>query len=280
MTPATAAGGAIVREMPDAEYQALPYLRASDMPAASKSMAHLCAYRNEPREESDALLFGTLFHAVMDDTVAGRFVAAAGPINPRTEKPYARGTAAYDAWEKEQAARVVPVEWWDRAHRMADSIRACADAEEFIANVEREVSFTATIEGVRCKCRVDCFDKSRALWADYKTTGANADEFPYESKRFQYPLKAAFQRAVIEAAMRGACKRYAWIVVEKQPPYECLVWEVSVEQLTALSDEVLRIIREVEKAARTGVWTGYRNKRRMLEIKPYMIPENTEETGL
>lgn len=275
MTPA-----AIERGMPDAVYQALPYLRASDMPAASKSMAHLRAYRDEPRSESDALLFGSLFHAIMDGTVAERFTAGDGPVNAKTGKPYGRDTNAYAAWMAEQTASVVPVEWWDRAHRMADSIRNCEEAEEFIANVEREVSFRATIEGVACKCRVDCFDATRALWADYKTTSANADDFPYESRRYQYPLKAAFQRAVIEAAMRGACRRYAWIVVEKQPPHECIVWEVSVEQLTALSDEVLRIVREVEKATRTGEWGGYRNKRRMLEIKPYMIPTNEEETGL
>lgn len=269
--------------IPDATYQALPYLRASDMPAAARSMAHLRAYRDDPRDEiePDALLFGSLWHAVMEGDTS-RFIVSDGPINPAKGKLYARDTVKYEEWFKAQdkSKEIVPTAWMPRAELMAASVGRCIEAEKYTANMQREVSFVAVIEGVRCKCRVDLFDPVRGIWADYKSTGKSAEAFVGESHNRQYPLKAAFQRAVIEAATKGSCTEYAWIVTESSPPHETIVWTLAVDRLIAYAGEVTRIIREVAEATRTGVWPGYRRRLRELPIRQWDIPTQSEEIEL
>lgn len=277
---ATTSPSGIIRGMPDAEYQALPMLRASEMPHAARSMAHLRAARQAPREETDALLFGSLFHAAIDGTASRRFVAAAGPINDRTGEPYGRSTKKYAEWAAQQSGRVVPVDWWDTAHRMAESVRSTPECLEWLEGAELEVSFAATIEGVRCKARADLFNQSRGRWADWKSTAFSAEDFGNELSRRKYPLIGAFQRAVIEAAMRGACHEYAWIAVEKQEPYGVIVWTMPVEELTAFADQVASIIRAVGKAESSGEWPCYAETLRRIQLKPWQLPDIQEEIAV
>lgn len=265
-------------DMPDSVYQSLPYLRASDMPAAARSMAHLREYRECDRGDSDALLFGRLFHAVMDGTADDRFIASDGPINKRTGAPYGRDKKAYSAWlaAQDQSREIVPTAWVARAKLMAGSVGWSSAARVYTANMQREVTFIARIEGVMCKARVDLFDASRGLWADYKTTSASAEAFPSEARRRQYPLKAAFQRAVIEAAIRGSCHQYAWIVVETEPPHGCIVWTMQLEALAAYAGRVGEIIRDYGEAIATDYWPNYTNILREMPLKPWDIPTTDE----
>ena len=272
----------VYRGMPDEQYQAIDALRASDLPAAALSMAHLRERRlGATDDDTDARAFGRLFHAIAEGDDS-RFLASDGPVNPKTGRPFGRETKAYADWLAEQDAgrEIVPMEWHRRASMMVDAVRGCPACEEFTSNMEREITFIGAIEGVLCKARVDCWGAESGVWSDYKTTSKPAVSFPGEAARLRYPLKAAFQARVIEAATRERPRLHAWIVVESFAPHGVRPYTMQVDRLLAWNDEVTRLVREVGASLESGEWPGYPSAAVPLVLPRWAEPDSGEEVSL
>lgn len=266
-----------LHSLTEADYNALPALRSSDIPAALRSWAHFREARRLQRADTEAFRLGRLAHAMIAGTAAEQFRTLDGaPVNPRTQLPFGPETKAYADWLASLPAdprEVVSRDTWRLAEAVADSVRACPAAVAAIDGAVHEASFVGRIEGVLCKARVDYWRADDASWADTKTTSAYATEFGREAVKFSYLHKAAFQSLVIESAMRGRPGTLRWIVVEKAPPHGVIVYRMSAEDLLPWADDVRRLVREYAECEASGVWPGYADDDREMDPLPWAYPK-------
>ena len=128
----------------------------------------------------DALAFGTLVHeVVLEPESLGRYTALdAAKIGVKSDGTVAQNPTMTAAWKRAvadaeaQGQTVIPVDWWDRAHRMRDAIAAHEVARSLLLDGEGRYELSAfAVDGeVRVKARFDRLIPGAIV--DLKTTSA------------------------------------------------------------------------------------------------------------
>ena len=128
----------------------------------------------------DALAFGTLVHeVVLEPESLGRYTALdAAKIGVKSDGTVAQNPTMTAAWKRAvadaeaQGQTVIPVDWWDRAHRMRDAIAAHPEARALLLDGEGRYELSAfAVDGeVRVKARFDRLIPGAIV--DLKTTAA------------------------------------------------------------------------------------------------------------
>lgn len=208
------------------------------------------ALDNPAEEKSDALRFGSLFHDLLaclaefkGDWTKGFSKWKDGiaifdpPINPKTEVYYGAATKAYtEAYGKfladNQDKTVASVFETDLAGDMADSLLKCSGAtseqvRKLLKWGKPEVSHFIEYEGCLFKWRPDLETKAKII--DYKTIAS--DDLSERSinaqiARYGYDISAAYY-LFFDHLQTGRWKRFYWIFVSKQPPYDAVMVDAS-----------------------------------------------------
>jgi hypothetical protein len=132
-----------------------------------------------------------------------------------------------------------------------------------------ETAAFAQIEGVWCRCLVDnAPNTGRGPLYDLKTTtDANPDKITRAIMEYGYDIQAQHYREVWKAAT-GEDRPFRFIFVEKEPPHEICVVELSGEDLM-MAEKRIRRAREIFRdCLETNDWPGY-----PLEVVQIKLPE-------
>jgi hypothetical protein len=243
-----------------AAYEAIPAINVSTLLHFEKSAAHAREAIVHPRKPTEALEIGTAFHcAVLEPARFANDYAAAPKVDRRTKD----GKATWAKFEEENPDReLLDADDFVMVSRMRDSVWAHPIAKQMLSGIghnEVAVVFQDEETGLLCKGlmdRISVFDGWTWIIDPKSTIDASRRGFSREIKKHHYAAKAAFYADGCNV-VSPRHRRFAWIAVEKTPPYAVAVFEPDDEAISAGRSQYRRWLRDYEEAKRTNVWPGY-----------------------
>lgn len=227
-----------------------------------------CPYRYfietiSPKENewNDSLRFGSAFHARFlegEEAYRSRYPIVEPPINPKTGKPFGKGTNAYNGhYAMYGDGFVTPAE-----DRMIVEMKDCfwnhPVSEGFFEGGETEVVCRRKICGVDCQIRIDLLMDDAIC--DVKTC-ADIMRFERDAFAYGYPAQLAFYRDVLEDATGVRLPVYIFAFEKSESPI-CGIWRVDEELLDEETVQNRNALEDFRKCRETGVYpTGFETVR-------------------
>lgn len=245
--------------VPFADYLKWPELSQSVLKQGRASMAHLRAAwtREKERKPTDAMILGTALHTCMlePEQAANRIARWTG----RT-----RAGSVWKEFEAEAHAEgkiVLTDKMNEKLVGAVASLRKHKVVKEWMSKIEAvEVSARGEIDGVPFKGRVDAkttdplFDLKFVQSCDLRT-------FTNAVITFGWYMQGAIYKRLLGR------DRFILMAVEKEPPYDCIPYELAPSMLKYGEREALWLIDQVKKCRETDSWPG-----RSEEIVPIELP--------
>lgn len=277
----------IYQGIPAATYHGLPFVSNSYLKRLHKCPANA---KVDALEETKALIFGRAAHVMTlegDDVFNSEFIIVPedAPKRPTVlqlfaKKPSPETLYARDWWDhftrNANGKTVLTREDYDTLRGVRDSVRSHPFAKLLLLDgvSETTVIFDLDVTGqnVRCKCRPDRTPSPhlRTL-LDLKTTeDAGYDAFLRSCVKFGYITQAAFYIDGYNAVRGNAPEMdsFAFIAVEKKPPYRCEVYTVDRDFLKWGQMEYQRLLKIEAECRRNNNWPQYQNAGADDLIKP------------
>ena len=217
--------------MSNDDYHAGPGISKSHLDKMAMSPMHYwSAYINperERREQTPAMALGTAVHsAVLEpDLFVGDYIKA--------EKFDRRTTAgkqdALDFAAANEGKIILDPEEYDLCMAMRDAVHRHPLAKRLFNGGHSEQTFFAVDEGTGeiVKCRTDYINIGGGIIVDLKTTeDASPKGFGRSAGNFRYDLQAPWYKDVVQAAVGETLPVFAFVAVEKKPPYAIGVYYV------------------------------------------------------
>ena len=239
--------------MTTAEYRKADAVNFSSLKHILKSPAHYKAAIEEKREETKAMILGTLTHAV---ALEGKRLLEIAAI-----KPEGLSLATKEGKEWKLLAEDKPIVSDQEAKDiwgMAQSIKDNPYAAHLLFQCQhRETPLFAELQGVPCKALLDAHGTDGEEWiiVDLKTTDdASPDAFAKKVAHFDYDFQAAYYSAILAKAEQIETPPFwFWIAVEKQSPYTCVVYSAN-EWTTGGEDKMIRALDLYKECKAKNEW--------------------------
>lgn len=243
----------IVYNLSNEQYHLDPSISSSAVKTViQKSVAH---WKYGERKANVAFDLGTACHTLVLEPHLSNTVRC----GPETR----RGKEWKEAYEAAQADGAVLLTEGDYrlAVDMAQAVRANPAAAQLLGGsltCEASVFARDSINDLDLRCRPDGWRKDIAALIDLKTTvDASPEGFAKQCANLSYHVQEAFYRRVMTLAGEEI-DRFAFIAVEKEPPFAVGVYELdwrSLDEGKAAVQYGLELISKAKKAGDFG--TGY-----------------------
>lgn len=243
----------------NAEYHSDPAVSSSHLHAIAKSpYYYLKRYKDQNRpvpESTPAMQFGSLVHmAVLEPDKLDKNFAC---CNAR------KGSTQYNELV-EKGIEPVKQAAWDQALDLSDAVRRHPVAKQLLAKgkAEQSVWWTDDATKLTCKCRPDWWTDDDII-VDLKTTkDASAQAFSRSVHTFRYHVQQTHY-------LRGTkAKRFLFLVVEKEYPYQVVVYELDSNAVAIGEALRERDMKRIQLCKERNHWPGYSN-----EIEPLSLPK-------
>lgn len=239
----------IVYDMSDTDYHAHEYVGSTtaklclESPQLMKdSLDGLCGGGDKPH-----YAFGRLAHMmVLEPKRFARSITSDGPINPKTEKMYGRGTVAFTKWQEENPyLTVIEPELYTMLERMPAEVRAI-----FAPGGVTESSVFVDHGLWGAKCRPDhLIDK---IITDLKTID-DINNCEKQIANFGYYLSASWYRDVMKRET-GLDHTFRLVFVEKNPPFRWRI--VMLDDYESFGDTRVKAIHTtLDRCFESGDWS-------------------------
>jgi len=229
---------AILGQITDTEYNELEGLRNSNFSLIEKSWKH---FKTVKVEETEALIFGRAFHCFIleNDKFDSLYVVA-------PEKLDLRKTADKAIWAELEASgkTILRHEKFEDMKKMRDSLEAHPMAKKILYRSENEGAYTAEIDGVLCKCKVDLINHGFVF--DLKTClDASPEGFRLSVGQRKYHRQAAFYSDILER--NGiAVEAFIFVAIEKTAPYNVGVYKMDLPSIDVGRTDYERLVKKVK----------------------------------
>lgn len=254
----------------EAEYDALPGMRASYAKTLWHSTpAHLRASMEE-KTDSDAFRFGRALHCALLRPIdfAGEFA-----VSPRFDRRTKQGKEDAAEFEARAAgATVIDEAEYAAIEAVRASIAGNASAVALLDMAEtREAAFVGSIAGVPAKCRADAVGLKSGVLLDVKTCISAAPRaFARSCADFAYHLQMAFYRSILRE--NGvAVSDVVLIAAEKAKPYAVALYRMREEDLDAMTPTLERCARLYQDCIERNDFPGYGDSVRELAMPDWSI---------
>lgn len=244
---------------------------SSIMRELNRSPAHAWYTLNNERKETDAMRLGTATHlAILEpELFAQKFGCAPEGLDKRTKE----GKQVWAELCDQYGPNLLKYDQYQQVGAMAESVLKKKKASKLLelpGEVELSGVWTDKVSGALCKMRLDKIIKDRKIIVDIKTTtDASEDEFLKTLFNYGYDRQSAFY-------MRGAralgfeIEAFAFIVIEKEPPYKSQVFELGAQSLMIANDQISRLLPEWQKCVTSKVWPGYGDEIKVIDLAAWM----------
>lgn len=222
----------------------------------------------EIREETDAMRFGTAFHAMIlegEDAYNQKVAVFNPPVNPKTGEAYGATTNAYKEAKtsfevanigktiisRQDATLIERLRDEFNFHPVAPSVLGRADWAKSEVSVCGEINLgdgtTFPVKG-----RIDRYSESGLV--DIKTTstlddGTGRDKFRYAIYDYKYILQLAFYQMILIDCYGAPFVPVYILAFEKNPPNRVAVYAITPEVLTKAREVVREWIKDYRYAS-------------------------------
>ena len=233
---------------------------------ADASLKHFKYAREHPPGQTDAMLRGTVLHALCLEPLdfAARFA-----LEPEVDKRTKLGRERLAQFADEVGGRtVISQSLYDSCRPMARALMAHPIARELLADGTPEVSvvWDDADTGIRCKARYDYL--LPPMLGDVKSTkSAEPFQFSRACNTYGYHRQGAFYLDGARAVGLDV-DMFAFAAVEVAPPHDVIVYAADKPMLLAGRAQYKRALFMYKYALETHQWPG-RNEH---DVEPISIP--------
>ena len=236
----------------------------------TKSPAHAKEYRDNPREQTQAMREGEIFHTmVLEPDLFNDRYAISPVFNKRTKQ----GKADYEQWLTDIGdKKEVSQDEVDLAKNLLEGIRRHSGAKTYLDEGVAEVCIVwiDKITGILCKARLDLVHKAFSVIVDVKKIlDASPDGFAKSLHNYRYYQQSAFYHDGMVALTKHEWS-FVFVPVEKSPPFCAAVYEVNDPTLLAGRRAYQRALRKIKKCMALDEWPGY-SEAEMLDLPEWAL---------
>jgi exodeoxyribonuclease VIII len=246
--------------MTEADYRNALGLSQSSLKIFSKSPAHYLASTEEKSEPSDAMILGSVFHAIMlQPEKALELYAVKLKVDGRSKE----GKAYNENFAIENAGKfIINTEQEAQLIAMRRSILGHAKAVELLDNSDyKELPVFGTYftpyGDVRLKGLIDAYDSERGFVNDIKTC---EDASPEGFRKAIWERRYDLQNVQYDWLLNNAGKpvnQFNFICIEKKPPYAVAVYSISAKSLLKSAGYWDCLVLEYGACTSSGIWKAY-----------------------
>lgn len=247
----------IIKNLSNKEYHQRDGLSKSKMDLLEISPAHYKASLEQPTKQTEALIFGSLFHTLVLEPERLEIEFAIEPkINKRTNE----GKALYEQFlDINKDKTIITEEMLDKAKIMKESLLKNKIAKKLInakGDVEISLFWTDKETKTLLKARPDKIVDNIII--DLKTAlTANPNNFYKKAYDLGYHRQAYHFLTGYEECYGKKADGFIFIVIEKEPPYAVCCYKATDELLKIAKIEVRNDIELFANCEKTNTWNGY-----------------------
>lgn len=242
-------------------YHASEGVSSTDLKHIMKSPAHYRYWKDNPVEDTSALLFGRAVHKYVleKDDFYSEF-AVAPPIDRRT-KAGKEEWALFEAYHKDED--IISCDDMQKIIDMDKALYATPFIDVLLADTIREKSYYTVDEdtGLLLKCRPDiqaCIGDEHVL-IDYKSCNdASSEAFMKDAIKLGYDLQLAFYKDILDK-ITGYEHSVMFIAQEKIAPYCANILQADEYFIKSGRDMYKTMLNTYKECTESGVWYGYLN---------------------
>lgn len=236
----------------------------SGLDLIAKSPAHYWAKYLDPNREREkptpALLFGTAVHsAILEPHDFSDRYQVFPDVNRRTNA----GKAEYEALQEHAKQNNI-------TYLSADDLAACLRIRDAVHKhpaarlllqsgvAEDTLLWDDQLTGAQCKARPDFLSSNTGYIVDVKTTqDASPSGFSKSAYGYRYHVQAAWYLDGHMASLGKPAEGFAFIAVEKEPPYAVSVYYVTSDFYELGKATYLRDLNKYMECLHANKWPGY-----------------------
>lgn len=245
--------------IPNSEYRSREGVSSTDLKKIMKSPAHFRHWKDNPQEDTPALLFGRAAHKYVLETYDFFTEFAVAPVCDRRTK---EGKAEWANFlDSANGKDVITQEQFEQIEAMRTAAYATPFVSKLLMNGEKELSFWGVDDetGLTIKCRPDCVTElnGQHILIDFKTcTDAENIKFCRDSIKFGYDLQLSMYRNILR---QNTGHDYTVVIIaqEKTAPYVTNVFQLSENYLKSGEELYKEMLRVYKECSETGTWYGY-----------------------
>jgi exodeoxyribonuclease VIII len=173
---------------------------------------------------------------------------------PSCDRRTKEGKMLYEAFLETSEGKelIVTSEQHEQALLIAQSVAKHPKASALLSEGVAEIPVFGQLGGMPAKCKPDFHNTKFNVLVDLKTTNdASPTEFAKSVWNFRYHVQAAMYMDLTNA------KRFFFIAVEKEAPFNCEIYELDEESIAIGRAEYLADIETYKKCLKTNNWHGY-----------------------
>ena len=251
----------------DKAYRDINAISQSDMKHLIISPAHYKTYKEQPREETDAMRLGTATHiAVFQPMHFHDEVVQA----PRFDKRTKEGKAGWEAFQNSLGSKLsLPQEDFERCIDMSEVVRSNPLFIKYTASGSPEVSLTAdtSFPNVKVKGRIDWLDTKSGVILDLKTIGDVADTHSIKRTLYNgYAMQCLFYLSLMEAYDQSKTYEFMFCFVEKEAPHGVRFIKINPTSLLNYYTLLESTLKNLDKCIDTNVFPAYDNVVDIIDI--------------
>lgn len=242
--------------MTNAEYHADPAISKSDLDLINRSPAYYRYVKENPKEQTSAMLLGSVFHKLVlePETFAAEYA-----VCPAVDRRTKAGREVYQSFvdDLQEGIEVITDDIYQTAQAMAESVKNHPIAARLLQGGQAETSYFWEENGVECKCRPDYLRTDIKSIIDLKSTqNASPESFVKSAYDYRYHVQAAWYLRGLKACGVDA-ENFIFIAVEKEAPYTVCVYTADDLMIKLGNSEADENLDTFCKCMRSDNWFGY-----------------------
>lgn len=243
--------------MTNADYHADTAISKSDLDLIAKSPMHYKHYKNAPKEQTPAMLLGSVTHKLVlePDKFTDEYAVA-----PAVDKRTKDGKATWSEFMEKVTDKhtVIDETLYKQAKEIAESVLNHPVAAKLLHGGQAEISyFWETSDGIKCKCRLDYLRSDIKTIIDFKTTqNSSPEEFTKSAYNYRYHVQAAWYMDGLKNCGVDI-DNFIFIAVETKPPFPVIVYVADELMLKLGGIEAAENLETYRKCIKTDIWHGY-----------------------
>lgn len=251
-------GSSAFADMPDSHYRQSEGLSNLMLKHFLRTPSHYKSALENPQETTKAMTIGTAFHQMVL-TPELDLVAIMPDVDLRTNA----GKKVRDDFVASSVGKTVIKEDEHKTlSGMSESVRSNAQALQIIEACSfKEVSLFATLNGVKCKGRLDMLNHNNGIIADLKSCEDASPTGAWKAMRnFGYDMQNVHYAKLYEACFGEMPKQFVFIFVEKEPPYAVGIYVIGAKTIERTTAQWQNALNDFSVCQATNVWGAYSNQ--------------------
>lgn len=242
------------------EYRAREGVSSTDLKHMVKSPAHFRYWKDNPQEDTPALLFGRASHKYMleKDDFFTEFA-----ISPNIDRRTKAGKEEYAKFlAKSKGKDIISADDFQKIQEMHKALYSTPFVAQLLGG-EKELSFFLEDEetGLMMKCRPDALVQvgDAHVLVDYKSTNdASSEAFMRSAISLNYDLQMAYYKDIMDK-VTGHEHSVIFIAQEKTPPYAVNILEANEYFIKSGRDMYRTYLDLYKECSDSGNWHGFVN---------------------